>query len=129
VTDIDTSDPRRQYTILVVEDESAVRDVVAQMLVARNFRVLVAADGHEALRLLQDHAVDLMLTDIMMPGLSGYELALRARGLRPSVRILYTTGNDERAAGRDAALSYGKVIGKPLHARDLVREIRRALAQ
>src|SRR5215469_15721036 len=69
----------RQFTVLLVEDDSEVRSVVQQMLVARNFRVLVASDGYEAIRLLIDQHVDVMFTDIVMPGVSGYELAAQAK--------------------------------------------------
>ena len=111
------------FTILFVEDDSAVRDVVVQILLAKGFQVLVAADGYEAIRLLVVQHVDLMLTDIMMPGLSGYELAAQACLIRPSLRILYTSGYDGQASGRDMAGHYGKLLPKPVRADELVSEI------
>jgi CheY-like chemotaxis protein len=68
-----------QFTILLVEDDTEVRDAVAEALVARGFRVLTASDGYQALRLLAECFVHVMFTDIRMPGLSGYELAAQAR--------------------------------------------------
>jgi CheY-like chemotaxis protein len=116
-----------QFTILLVEDDSAVRDVVVQILFARNFKVLTAGDGYEAIRLLVANDVDVMLTDIVMPGLTGYELAAQAKLLRPLLRILYTTGHDGQAAGREMASGYGKILAKPLRADELVDEIKRTL--
>jgi CheY-like chemotaxis protein len=110
-------------TILLVEDDSAVRDVVVKILVAKDFHVLAASDGYEAIRLLVAQHVDVMLADIMMPGLSGYELAAQARLIRPSLRILYTTGYDGQATGRDMAGGYGKLLPKPVRAEELISEI------
>ena len=65
--------------ILVVDDDNAVRDVVVQMLSANGFGVLTASDGSEALRILGQRSVDLLFTDIVMPGMDGVELARWAR--------------------------------------------------
>lgn len=119
----------RPFTILFVEDDSAVRDVVVEILLAKDFHVLVAADGYEAIRFLVAQHVDLMLTDIMMPGLSGYELAAQARLIRPALRILYTTGYDGQATGREMAGGYGKLLPKPVRAEELVSEIMQQLVR
>jgi DNA-binding NtrC family response regulator len=117
----------RQFTILIVEDDREVRDVVAQTLSARNFKVLTANDGYQAVRLLVDYHVDVMFTDISMPGLSGYELAAQAKLVSPSLRIVYTTGYDGNAAGKEMAARYGKTIQKPIRNADLVGAIEQAL--
>ena len=57
-----------RFTILVAEDDTAVRDVVVEILSEKGFRVLIARDGYEAICLLAEHHVDLLLTDIVMPG-------------------------------------------------------------
>ena len=94
----------RRFTILVVEDDGEVRDVVADILDTRNFRVLAARDGYDAIRLLTAYHVDVMFTDIVMPGLSGFELAAQAKLIEPSLRVLYTTGFDGNTPGREWAL-------------------------
>jgi CheY-like chemotaxis protein len=123
VARVEGDDMGRPFTILLVEDDSAVREVVVEILSAKLFHVLVAADGYEAIRLLVEQHVDVMLTDIMMPGLSGYELAAQAKLIRPSLEVLYTTGYDGQAAGREMAGRYGKLLPKPVRADELVDEI------
>jgi CheY-like chemotaxis protein len=117
----------RQFTILIVEDDRDVRDVVVQLLLARSFKVLTAGDGYEAIRLLVAYHVDVIFTDIVMPGLSGYELAAQARLIQPGVRIVYTTGYDGNAPGKEMAFRYGKTIQKPIRGDDLVGEIEQVL--
>jgi CheY-like chemotaxis protein len=118
----------RQFTILVVEDDGEVRDVVADILDTLNFKVLVARDGYDAIRLLTAYHVDVMFTDIVMPGLSGFELAAQAKLIEPSLRVLYMTGFDGNVPGREWALRHGKILQKPLRADELIAEIEDALA-
>jgi DNA-binding response OmpR family regulator len=100
---------------------------VAAILRQHGFTVLVAEDGYAAIRLLMEFPVDLMFTDVVMPGLNGFELAEQAKLIRPSLRVLYATAWGERLQDR-GRVRYGKVLGKPLRAEELVAEIRRALA-
>jgi CheY-like chemotaxis protein len=103
----------RQFTILLVEDDTDVRDVVVKILLAKDFKVLTANDGYQAIRVLMSFHVDVMLTDIVLPGLSGYELAAQARLTYPSLRILYSTGYDGSSPGREMAAAYGKSSRNP----------------
>ncbi len=82
----------RQFTIVFAEDDSAVRGIVVEVLRAKGFRVFPAADGHEALRLLAAHPVDLLLADIVMPGLDGVQLARKPKQMQPEFKVLFTTG-------------------------------------
>ncbi|HKW54374.1 MAG TPA: response regulator [Stellaceae bacterium] len=117
----------RQFTIVLAEDDSAVRGIVVEVLVARGFRVMAAADGHEALRLLAAHHVDLLIADIIMPGLDGVQLARKAKQMRPGIKVLFTTGYAQRAAERDA-MRYGRLLFKPVRHPELTREVEMLLA-
>jgi CheY-like chemotaxis protein len=92
----------RLCTILVVDDDTVVRDVVIQMLSTHGFGVLTAGSGYEALRILTQRTVDLLLTDIVMPGMDGVELAKEARQLRPGLKVLFGTGYAQKAVERGA---------------------------
>ena len=74
-----------------------------------------------------DCPVDVMLADIVMPGISGYELAAQVKLIRPGLRILYATGFDGNAPGREMAARHGRILEKPIRAQELVREVDRIL--
>jgi CheY-like chemotaxis protein len=86
-------------TILLVEDEPAVRQVAARMLTLAGYRVLEASDGVEALEVFDSAAADiaLVVTDVVMPRLGGAELARRLRERSPRLRVLFTSGYTEDA--------------------------------
>ena len=113
------------FTVLYAEDESTIRDAVAEALSLAGFRVLTAESGYEALRLLTQEAVDVLLTDIVMPGLDGVELARRAKTLRPELQVMFTTAYASRAA---QAIHLGKLLYKPLRAHEIEAELRACLA-
>jgi len=83
-----------EETVLVVEDEAAVRALVRTILRSRGFRVLVAGDGREALELIAAHegTIDLLLTDVVMPEMSGRDLAEKVLALHPRIQVLYMSG-------------------------------------
>jgi two-component system, cell cycle sensor histidine kinase and response regulator CckA len=87
-----------QFTILFVEDDTGVRASTEQLLASKGFRLLVASDGQEALRLLADHRVDVLFTDIVMPDLDGIALAKQAKRLQPDLKIMFMTAYYSRAA-------------------------------
>jgi CheY-like chemotaxis protein len=115
-----------QFTILFTEDDTLVRNAVIELLRQHGFRALVAEDGYAAIRLLMEHAVDLLFTDVVMPGISGYELARQARLLRPDLRVLYMTGHAEQESRGER---YGKLLLKPLRAAEILSEVCQALAR
>jgi two-component system cell cycle sensor histidine kinase/response regulator CckA len=109
-------------TILFVEDESDLRTLVMSMLLAHGFRVFVAADGIDALHILHRHHVDLLFTDIVMPGIDGVQLLKHARLVRPDLKVLFTTGYVQRATEREAT-RYGRVLFKPLRHSEILQEV------
>jgi two-component system, cell cycle response regulator CpdR len=113
-------------TILFVEDDTAVRDVVMRILSQKGFTVLATGNAHEALRILTQRPVDLLFTDIILPSMDGIDLAKQAVALRPGLRVLFATGYAQKAAERQA-LRYGRVLYKPLRAGELVREVQTLL--
>ncbi|HXH05309.1 MAG TPA: PAS domain S-box protein [Vicinamibacterales bacterium] len=120
-------------TILAVEDEQALRRLMKTALERYGYRVLLAADGVEALELWRAHggSVDLLVTDMVMPhGISGWELAERLRAERPELKVLVVTGYDPHAVGADrAAAAAGRVafLQKPYVPSTLVRAVRECL--
>ena len=111
----------------MVEDEPAVRRLAATVLAQQGYRVFDAADGAEALEIAArpDLPFDLVLTDVVMPGLSGGELVQRLAPLQPGVRVLYMSGYPDdsvvRAGVRDASVAY---LQKPFTTRELCRRVR-----
>ncbi len=116
--------------ILVVEDDSGVREVAARALRAVGYRVLVAASGEEALNLVTaaQTPIDLLLTDVVMPGMNGRELAERVSRHRAGVRVLYTSGYAEDIIAHHGVLEPGiELLSKPYRVDVLLRRVRRVL--
>ena len=113
-------------TVLVVEDEPIVRGVILEMLQDQGFRTLEAVDGPSGLRLLRSRArIDLLVTDVGLPGLTGRQLADQARESRPDLKILFITGYAESVAISDGFLQPGmEMITKPFDLDNLSRRIR-----
>jgi CheY-like chemotaxis protein len=114
------------FTILFVEDETSVREVVARMLIEAGFQVFSCTDGAAALRILRERRVDLLFTDIVLPTMNGVELARQARHLRPGIKILFTTAYAQKAAEAEA-LRAGKILLKPWRQAELLAELRTLL--
>src|SRR5450755_2348757 len=113
-------------TVLVVEDEPVVRAVIVEMLEGQGYRTLEAVDGPSGLRMLRNHErVDLLLTDVGLPGMNGRQLADQARETRPDLKILFITGYAESVAMSDGFLQPGmEMITKPFDLDILSRRIR-----
>jgi nitrogen-specific signal transduction histidine kinase/CheY-like chemotaxis protein len=118
-------------TILVVEDEETVRALVGTVLRQHGYTVLEAADAGAALQLGAEHPgpVHLLVTDVVMPRVSGHQLAQRLQALRPGLKVLYLSGHTEdailRAGVREAEISF---LPKPFTPEDLARKVRDVLA-
>jgi PAS domain S-box-containing protein len=122
----------RQETVLVVEDEPAVRAVAVRHLTTLGYQVLEAEDGPAALKLLQAATgIDLLFTDLIMPnGMNGQELFRKARERRPALKALFTSGYSEQfIKARDAVDRDIPMIGKPYRRQALAEKIRAALDQ
>jgi PAS domain S-box-containing protein len=125
-----TSDVEVRETVLVVEDDSRVRQLTIKRLKLIGYQVLEASDGPAALEILKrGDAVDLVFTDLIMPGgLSGRELAKRARELKPGVKVLLTSGYaEELVHGDDLQREQLKVLRKPYQQADLIAALRDVL--
>jgi hypothetical protein len=119
----------RVTTVLLVEDEDALRRMVCRMLESRGHRVIGAASGEEALALFEREGagVDLVLTDLVMPGIDGIALASRLQR-QPPVKVLFMSGYSEHAAMRKTALTPGvNFLQKPFTAAELDVVLRRLL--
>jgi two-component system cell cycle sensor histidine kinase/response regulator CckA len=117
-------------TILLVEDENAVRSFVARALRQQGYQVLDASNGGEALLMAEQHPgiIHLLLTDVIMPRVSGKQLAERLRGLRTDLRVLYMSGYAEEIIAPHGVLEPGAAfIEKPLTAEALGRKVREVL--
>jgi two-component system, cell cycle sensor histidine kinase and response regulator CckA len=117
-------------TILLVEDEEPLRRLAAEVLTGRGYVVLPAASGAEALRAAQTHqgAIDLLLTDVIMPGMSGRVLADRLSVTQPQLRVLFMSGYTDDAIAHHGVLEEGaRMIGKPFTVDALSVAVRQAL--
>jgi PAS domain S-box-containing protein len=113
-------------TVLVVEDEPVVRGVITEMLHDQGYRVLEATDGPSGLRMLRlNERIDLLVTDVGLPGMNGRQLADQARETRPGLKILFITGYAENVAIAKGFLQPGmEMITKPFDLDNLSQRIR-----
>jgi two-component system, cell cycle sensor histidine kinase and response regulator CckA len=124
--------PRGTGTILLAEDEQDVREVAREFLESGGYTVIEAHDGAEAIQLVEKHkgAIDLMVTDMVMPGMTGQELGGRLRQKRDGLRILYMSGYSEHAAAEsvqgDASI---RLLTKPFSRWALLRAVHEILKQ
>jgi len=123
--------PRGTGTVLVVEDEAAVREIACAILTDLGYRVLEAADGEEALLVFGANtaSVDLLLTDVVLPGkVRGRELSERVRMVRPEVKVLFMSGYTENSIVHHGRLDDGvQLIGKPFKREQLARKVAEVL--
>jgi signal transduction histidine kinase/ActR/RegA family two-component response regulator len=120
--------PSREQ-LLVVEDEAAVRRAVQRNLERLGYRVIAACDGEDALRLIEPlDRVDLVVSDVVMPGIDGPELACRLRAQWPDLPVLFVTGySADRLARSDAVGPRDRILEKPYQLDELARTIRQML--
>ena len=118
-------------TVLVVEDARPLRDMICQALSEFGCTVLSAPNGEQALRIFKERggAIDLLLTDVVMPGMNGADLAKEVRVLRPGTKILYMTGYSGEFIRTDMLSPGVSLIRKPFTPADLARKASKMLAE
>jgi two-component system, cell cycle sensor histidine kinase and response regulator CckA len=122
--------PKGTETVLLVEDQDGIRDLVGQFLRRNGYTVLHAVDGDEALRIAAGHGemIDLLLTDVLMPNIGGRELAERLIQVRPQMRVLFMSGYPEHTSlGGETMGQPAAVLQKPFSMDNLARKIRNVL--
>jgi len=123
---------QRSVTILIVEDNDNLRNLLYRALEGNGFSVLPAADGAEALRLCEQHdgAIDLVVSDIVMPRLNGLELEERIRAARPETKFLFITGFGDQFPESRERIKYGaNILEKPFLPSELLRKVEETLNQ
>ena len=133
--DLADADPRAapragDETVLLVEDETVVRQLVAEILEMNGYTVLQAGDGPSALELVRRHGgtIELLITDVVMPGMSGPEVAQAVTSRRPGTDVLYMSGYTDSAIGHHGVLEPDVAfLQKPFSADDLTRKVRSLL--
>ena len=122
--------PLRRETVLVVDDDFALQTLLAQMLEACGFTVLAAGSGAAALRIWGESkvSVDLLLTDINMPGMSGLQLASTLRDERPDLKVIFMTGHSGDFTAEGETLIEGvNLLSKPCRMQTLANAVRARL--
>jgi len=117
-------------TVFLVEDEESVRELVRVTLVSKGYRVVEAPDGETGLRLANAYegTIDLLITDVVMPGMGGCELAQRVAANRPQIKVLYLSGYTEDAIVHQGVLEPGTAfLQKPFALQMLARKVREVL--
>lgn len=114
--------------ILLVEDEDPVRDVITRLLRRLGYRVVSAASAEDAIEIMEDgEEVDLVLTDVVMPGLTGIEMAEVLKERHPDLRFLFTSGYTSREMGRPPETPPEPFLPKPFTMEELSERLRSAL--
>lgn len=111
-------------TILLAEDDNSMREFLAKALRRAGHDVVAVADGVDALAQLADVEYDLLLADVVMPGMDGIEVARRATKKQPGLRVMFITGFAAVALrAREQSPKNARVLSKPFHLRDLVDQV------
>lgn len=111
------------YRILLAEDDQVMREYLTRALERNGYRVAAVDRGTAALPLLESESFDLLLTDVVMPEMDGIELAQKAQEIAPEMRVMFITGFAAVTLKAGKAVPQARVLSKPFHLRDLVREV------
>ena len=116
-------------TILLAEDDDAMRVYLERALVNAGYAVDTVDRGTEAVPLLESRTYDLLLSDIVMPEMDGIELAQRCNEISPDTKVMFITGFAAVTLKASREQPHAKVLSKPFHLRDLVLEVERVLEE
>jgi two-component system cell cycle sensor histidine kinase/response regulator CckA len=121
--------PRRSETLLIAEDEDAVRALACEFLQSAGYQVLTAADGHEALEIAErlNGAIQILVTDVVMPRMRGPELARRIQQKLPHVKVIFISGYTEEIHGTTNAIGENSFLQKPFSRAQLLQKLADAL--
>jgi DNA-binding response OmpR family regulator len=126
------SETERRPTVLVVDDEEDLRDIMRRMLERRGFDILVAGDSEQAIATCRDHQgeIDVLVTDLGLPGASGGELSRTATGVRPRMGVVYISGLPKDIAVTKGLISEDALlVKKPFTSDLLIEALRLVIAQ
>src|ERR1044071_6808422 len=122
--------PETRPTVLVVDDEEDLRDIMRRMLERRGFDTLIAGDSQQAITACREHPgdIDILVTDLGLPGVSGGELSRSAIKLRPEMSVVYISGLPKEIAVADGLIGEDALlVKKPFSSEVLVQTLRRVL--
>ncbi|MCA1766167.1 MAG: response regulator [Desulfobulbaceae bacterium] len=115
----------------MVDDNDTARDFVCETLEYCGYKVLTASSGSEAVKIMNqaNYPIDLLLTDIIMPGMNGMELAMKTRKVHPGIKVIFMSGYDELPVGRKLAqiAENPDLLKKPMSLEGLSRKVREVL--
>jgi PAS domain S-box-containing protein len=125
-----TSAPRGSETILVAEDEKLVRAQVVKMLESNGYRVIAAENGKQALQRFAEHRdeIDLVMLDVIMPGMDGWQVYLEIEAERPNMPVLFSTGYASNVLPEDFTTRGARLLNKPFRPSTLLSTVRELLA-
>lgn len=123
-------DASEDFKVLVVDDEVALAELNSEILASAGYQTLVAHDAREALALCKDNQFDLVLTDVIMPGLNGYELTEQIKAVQPDVKVITLSGYDESVKATKKQLSMISMkLDKPVNRHHLLASIKQVSRQ